>query len=198
MGKSRLKLELTTAAGTDLNDFVRIELVSAQDSNHYQANLRVARSVVIEDIEANPSTVYRVTVMPSNHRIVQFFAMLREGLTAEQTVACPVDPARVTSLQAPSYEILAEGARELLAHSEIPRFSTEDGAFLQGLELYRALDSTPKLKACLLNIITKSAATVLRTGFSPARQRRCARKCRTRRCFTQSAELYILLRPAIP
>jgi hypothetical protein len=34
MGKATLQLELTTAAGSDLNDFVRIELFSATSSLH--------------------------------------------------------------------------------------------------------------------------------------------------------------------
>src|SRR5262249_11790705 len=106
----------------------------------------------------------KVVLTPSNYRLVQFFVMLTDGQTKSQTVALPVDPARVTGLQAPSFSSLRKQVQSILKESEIPRFVTPGGQFIQGDALYQLLDDTPKLKACLLNITEKSAATPLRDG----------------------------------
>jgi hypothetical protein len=167
MGTARLELKLTNAAGGDLNDFVRIELFSANTSTHYQNNVRVQSKVDVGDIEATGAgTIYRVALTPSNYRVVQFFVMLADGQTASQTVAFPVDPARVVRLQAPGFGGLPAAVQTMLTQSEIPRFVTPDGESLQGATLYQALDAAPRLKACLLNIAAKSAATPLRDGKS--------------------------------
>jgi hypothetical protein len=166
MGTARLELELTNASGGDLNDFVRVELFATSTSNHYQNNLQVRRSIAVRDIAANASTVYRVALTPANYRLVQFFVMLGDGRTASQTVAFPVDPARVTGLQAPAFGALRPEAQGMLTQSEIPRFLAPDGSFRQGSDLYTFLDGIPRLKACFLNIVAKSAASPLRDGSS--------------------------------
>ena len=164
MAIAKLELELTTAGGGDLNDFVEIELVSIQDSNHYVNNVRVQRKVTMDGIAVNPTTIYRVTVSPSNYRVVQYFQPLSDGQTATTTLKLPVDPKRVTGLQAPVYSALRSQVQSMLTKSEIPRFVDSGGNFIQGESLYAQLDSVPKLKACLLNIAAKSAATPLRDG----------------------------------
>jgi hypothetical protein len=166
MPVATLELELTTAGGQDLNDFAEIELVSTQDSNHYTNHVRVQRNVTLNNIAVNPTTVYRVTVMPSNYRIVQFFAMLSDGQTIRHSEKLPVDPKRVTALQAPGFAALSSQVQSILTKSEIPRFVDASGTFIQGQNLYAQLDNVPKLKACLLNIAAKSAATPLKDGSS--------------------------------
>ena len=166
MGTARLELQLTNAAGEDLNDFVRIELFSTSTSNHYQNNVQVQRGVSVGGIEVGASSIYRVVLTPSNYRLVQFFIMLTDGQTATKTVAFPVDPGRVTGLQAPAFSGLGAEVQRLLMESEIPRFTAPDGSFRQGSDLYQALDPIPKLKACLLNITAKSAVSPLRDGSS--------------------------------
>jgi hypothetical protein len=166
MGTARLELELTNAAGDDLNDFVRVELFSASSSTHTQSNVQVQRKFAIKDIEVSPTTLYKVVLTPSNYRLVQFFVMLTDGQTRSQTVPFPVDPARVAGLQAPGFGALSPELQSILTTSEISRFAAPDGSFLQGNDLYEVLDDTPKLKACLLNIAAKSAATALRDGQS--------------------------------
>src|SRR5712692_1474436 len=127
---AKLELELTDAAGNDLNDFVTIDLISAQDSNHFQNNQFVGRKIAIGGITAaGAGTVYRVEIAPSNHRLVQFFQMLSDGQTSNQTVALPVDPGRVTGIQAPGFAELDPDVQQMLATSEIPQFADAGGAF---------------------------------------------------------------------
>jgi hypothetical protein len=166
MAVASLELELTTAGGGDLDDFVEIELISTQDSNHFVNNVRVRRKVTVEGIVVNPTTIYRVTISPSNYRVVQFFQRLSDGQTATASLKAPVDPQRVTGLQAPVYSDLRAQVQSMLAKSEIPRFVDSAGNFIQGPNLYSQLNAVPKLKACLLNIAAKSAATQLRDGSS--------------------------------
>ncbi len=147
MGTARLELELTNAAGGDLSDFVRIELFSTSTSNHYQNNVQIRRTVAVGGIEVGASSVYKVMLTPSNYRLVQFFVMLGDGQTESQTVSFPVDPARVTGLEAPAFGALRAEAQTMLAQSEIPRFLAPDGSFRQGSDLYAVLDATPRLKA---------------------------------------------------
>jgi hypothetical protein len=164
MGTARVELELTNSAGDDLNDFVRIELISASTSDHFQNNVQVQRKVAVGGIAVNPTSVYRVVLTPSNYRLVQFFVMLTDGQTLAKKVPFPVDPARITGIQAPAFGGLPAGVKSVLKQSEIPRFVNPDGSFRQGSDLYGDLDPVPKLKACLLNITAKSAATPLRDG----------------------------------
>jgi len=165
MGKATLQLELTNAEQDDLNDFVRIELFSATTSAHTQNNASVRRNITVNDIPADGAgTVYKLVVTPSNYRLVQFFTPLADGRTVSEKVAFPVDPARVVTIQAPPFGGLDARVQALLTQSEIPRFQAPAGGFLQASDLYQKLDATPKLKACLLNITSKSAATPLRDG----------------------------------
>jgi hypothetical protein len=165
MGKAILELELTNAGGNDLNDFVRIELFNATSSSHTQNNARVQRNITVNGIEADGAgSVYKLVLTPSNYRLVQFFITLADGHTLAKKVAFPVDPARVVDIQAPTFGGLSPRVQTLLAQSEIPRFQATGGGFLQGNDLYQALDTASKLKACLLNITAKSAATPLRDG----------------------------------
>ena len=165
MGKATLQLELTNAEQDDLNDFVRIELFSASSSTHTQNNANVTRNIIVNDIPADGAgTIYKLVLTPSNHRLVQFFVTLADGRTVSEKVPFPVDPTRVRNIQAPPFGGLDARVQTLLLQSEIPRFQAPGGGFLQGSDLYQTLDSFAKLKACLLNITAKSAATPLRDG----------------------------------
>jgi len=165
MAKTMMQLEFTNATGGALNDFVRIELFSANTSTHTQNNVQVQRNITIKGIEATGAgSIYKVVLTPSNYRLVQFFVILADGQTVAKTVAFPVDPARVVNIQAPPFGSLDPRVQTLLAQSEIPRFQAPGGGFLQGNDLYQTLGANPKFKACLLNITAKSTATPLRDG----------------------------------
>jgi hypothetical protein len=168
MATASLELELTTSGGANLNDFVRIELFSLQGSRHYRNNVQATRLVTVRGIEASPFNTYRVMISPSNHRTVQFFQTMADGQTARpaRPTRCPADPNRVIGIAAPAHSTLDSRVQSILAQSQIPRFVDASGSFIQGPDLYAALDTSPRLKACLLNIAKKSSATVLRDGKS--------------------------------
>jgi hypothetical protein len=165
MGQATLQLELTNASDCDLNDFVRIELFSASGSTHTQNNARIQRNITLNGIEADGAgSLYKLVLTPSNYRLVQIFIMLADGKTRMEKIPFPVDPARVVSVRGPAFGGLDRRLQALLTQSEIPRFQAPGGGFLQGNDLYQALDGVPKLKACLLNVATKSVATPLGDG----------------------------------
>lgn len=159
-----IRIILTDAAGNDLNDYVTIDLFSMQTSKQYQVTARVERSVLASGIDVTGGPTYRVMVTPANHRIVQFFVMPHEGEVVEQTEKVPVDPAKVLSIDAPPFDALPPKAQAILAAAEVPEFQDGAGNFLQGERLYAAIDRLPLLKACLLNIVAKSASILLQDG----------------------------------
>lgn len=159
-----LKLILTDVAGQDLNDSVVVDLFAIVGSGHYQASGQVRRELVITGIDVGTGPAYRVMVTPANHRVIQFFVMLADGQTVDHTEAIPVDPDKVAGITAPDYGGLLPGERSVLAAAQAPRFNDGRGGYLQADALYTALDRYPLLKACLLNIGAKSAATQLPDG----------------------------------
>jgi hypothetical protein len=159
-----ITLELTTAAGVDLNDFVHIEVRSVQGAQSYQNNVNVKRAATINGIEANPNAVYRVQVTPNNYRTVQRFVMLADRQAATVALKCPVQPSRVIGIRPPAFTALPPTLQSLLAGAHIPRFLDPTGGFLPGAALYDKLGATPRLQACLLNLAAKSAATRLLDG----------------------------------
>ncbi|MGH9667164.1 MAG: hypothetical protein ACRD9L_22295 [Bryobacteraceae bacterium] len=156
-----LKLTLTDAAGNDLNDQITVDLFSQQSSKQYQASQRIARNIQIDGIDIAGGPLYRVMVTPANHRTIQFFLMLSEGKTSVFSAPAPVDPGKVVSISAPVFDRLPVKARQMLNEAQIPLFNDGAGGYLQGLPLYAALDRYPLLKACYLNIVSKSAQTNL-------------------------------------
>jgi hypothetical protein len=161
-----LKLVLTDAAGSDLNDQVTIDLFSQHTSKQYQTSRHIQRDIQINGIDVTGGPFYRLMVTPANHRIIQMFVSLSEGKLTECSIAVPIDPQKVVSISGPSFGALNSKAQQMLTEAEVPRFNDGTGGFLRGAQLYSALDPYPLLKACLLNIVAKSAATTLQDGGS--------------------------------
>jgi hypothetical protein len=161
-----LKLILTDAAGTDLNDHVIVDLFAMQGSQHFQAAADVGREMTIDGIDVSTGAFYRVMVTPANHRIIQFFASLTDGEVTQSFAAVPVDPTKVVSISAPAFSQLSAGAQSILTQAQSPRFNDGAGGYLRGAELYSALNPYSLLKACFLNIVAKSAVTLLQGGDS--------------------------------
>jgi len=159
-----LALTLTDAANRDLNDRVTVDLFSAHASTHLQVSERVQREILIEGIDISVGPLYRVMVTPANHRIVQFFIYLAEGKATPFSLPVPVDPEKVVSVNAPSFQSLPPKARQVLEEAQVPRFNDGTGGYLTGTQLYAALGPYPLLKACYLNIMAKSTATPLPDG----------------------------------
>ena len=156
-----LKLVLTDAAGDDLVDHLSIDLFALQSSTHLQVNSDIKGSLQINNIDISTGPFYRVMISPSNHREMQGFVSLSESRVTKFAAAVPVDPSQVQGIAAPDFTKLSTPAATILNQSQVPLFGDGSGGFLQGQQLYSALDRFPLLKACFLNITAKSAATRL-------------------------------------
>jgi hypothetical protein len=159
-----LNLILTDAAGNDLEDHITVDLFAHSTSAQYQVNSDIKGSLRIDGIDVAGSPVYRVMITPANHRMIQAFVSLSDGNVTDFKAAVPVDPGKVRGIAGPDFAGLSGGARAILNQSRVPLFNDGQGGFLQGPQLYAALDRFPLLKACFLNITAKSAATMLPDG----------------------------------
>lgn len=156
-----IKLVLTDAAGNDLADHLTIELFSIHSSDHFQVNTDINGSVQVNDIDISSGPFFRLMIWPVNHRVMQAFVSLSEKRVTKFTAAVPVDPAQVKGITAPEFLALPKAPATILNQSQVPNFSGGAGAFLNGPELWTAMDRYPLLKACFLNITAKSASTLL-------------------------------------
>jgi len=161
-----LKLVLTDAAGSALDDHVIVDLFAMQSSQHFQAAGDVGTEMTIDGIDVSTGPFYRVMVTPANHRMIQFFASLSDGAVVQSSATVPVDPSKVVSISAPTFSQLSAEAQTMLNQAQSPRFNNGIGGYLRGADLYLALDAYPLLKACFLNIVAKSALTHLQSGDS--------------------------------
>jgi len=156
-----LKLVLTDAGGDDLVDHITVDLFAHQSSAQFQVNSDIDGTLQIDGIDVSGGPFYRVMISPSNHRVIQSFVSLSEGRVAKLAAAVPVDPSQVQGINAPDFADLSTEATTILNQSQIPLFNDGAGGFLQGAQLWTALDRFPLLKACFLNITAKSSATRL-------------------------------------
>jgi hypothetical protein len=159
-----LKLVLTDAAGDGLVDHLTVDLFALQGSARFQVNSNVNGSLLISGIDVSTGPVYRVSISPANHRVIQAFVSLSEGTITTFAAAVPVDPGQVQSITGPDFAKLDVQAAAILNQAQVPLFNDGSGGLLQGAPLYTALDRFPLLKACFLNITAKSAATLLPDG----------------------------------
>jgi hypothetical protein len=157
-----LKINLSDATGADLTDHIVVDLFPVQGvTPPLQATADVRGSMQIDNIDISGGPLYRVMITPANHRIVQGFVSLSDGRPTKFDASVPVNPGKVSNVTAPVFEKLAPKTRDVLSQATVPRFNDGAGGFLQGAKLYAALDRFPLLKGCFLNIIAKSAATIL-------------------------------------
>ncbi len=159
-----LKLTLTDANGEDLHDHVIVDLFSLHGSTQYQSTAEIERDIQIKGIDISDGPFFRVMVTPANHRIIQFIVSFKESGATPFSAQAPVNPAKVVTISGPPYSKIPKNAKPLFTAAAVPRFADPAGALLQGAALYAALDLYPLLKACLLNIIAKSAAVALQDG----------------------------------
>ena len=124
-----LKLTLTDAAGSDLNDQVTIDLFSQHTSKQYQTSRRIQRDIQINGVDVTGGPFYRLMVTPANHRIIQMFVSLSEEKLTECSIAVPMDPQKVVSISGPSFGALNSKAQQMLTESEVPRFNDGAGGF---------------------------------------------------------------------
>jgi hypothetical protein len=161
-----LKLILTDAAGEALVDHLTVDLYAQQGSARLQVNSDINGALVINGIDIATGPFYRLAISPANHRMIGAFVSLSEAHITEFKAAVPVDPGQVQSISAPDFTRISPQAEIILNQAQVPLFNDGAGGYLDGKTLYDALDRYPLLKACFLNIVAKSAATVLPDGSS--------------------------------
>jgi len=167
MATAKIQLQLTDVQGRPLDDpDILIEFFSNESSKHFRLSVSPKGGTIVNiSLEDPGNGMYRVLLMPTNYRTLQFFLRIMEGqTTTREPVVFPVDPSKVVSISAPPIEALPAPLRDRLANAAVEGFNDASGAPLRGASLYNALP--PLLKAALLNLYAKSAATQLGDGQS--------------------------------
>ena len=157
-----VKLVLTDAGGNELTEHLTVELFSIHSSDHFQVNTDINGSIQVNDIDISSGPFFRLMIWPVNHRVIQAFVSLSEKRVTKFVAAVPVDPTQVKGITAPEFVALPQASATILNQSQVPNFSEgAGGGFLNGPQLWAAMDRYSLLKACFLNTTAKSAATML-------------------------------------
>ena len=167
MATAKIQLQLVDVQGRPLDDpDILVEFFSNESSKHFRFNVSPNGAANVNISLVDPGNgMYRVLLMPTNYRTIQFFLRIMEdGTTTRKPVVFPVDPAKVVSITAPAIGALPQPLQDLLGNAIVHGFTDAAGAPLQGAALYNALPAL--LKAALLNLYTKSATTRLGDGQS--------------------------------
>jgi hypothetical protein len=159
MPSSMLTLEFVDVDGEALGEPVDI-LLRHQTSGTASKIQQMAKEKVT--ITGLLDGVYSVQVHPPSYRAVGMFAMVGDGVDDPPPMIFPVDPVKVTGIDAPAFiALLPDGQRVLQASNSVQNFTGVSGA-----ALYDKLDDVRK--AGFLNILQKSNATVFDGGRSVA------------------------------
>ena len=167
MATAKIQLQLVDVQGRPLDDpDILVEFFSNENSKHFRFNISPNGVANVNVNLVDPGNgMYRVLLMPTNYRTIQFFLRIMEDeITTRKPVIFPVDPVKVVDITAPAIGALPRPLQDLLGKATADGFTDAAGASLQGAALYNALP--PLLKAALLNLYTKSAATKLGDGQS--------------------------------
>jgi hypothetical protein len=187
MATAKVQLQLTDVEGRPLDDpDILIEFFSNESSKHFRLNVSPNGAANVNiSLEDPGNALYRVLLMPTNYRTIQFFLRIMEGQTTTRTpVVFPVDPSKVVNIAAPAIDALPQPLQDLLGSATVDGFNNASGAPLQGAALYNAIP--PLLKAALLNLYAKSAATRLGDGQSVFDKLRAMIKLKQDRLFAKT------------
>jgi hypothetical protein len=159
MADSTLTLQLVDVDGEFLGEKVDILLRHQTSGNAIKAQAVADNPITITDLL---NGVYSVQVHSPSYRPVGIFAMVGDGVSDPDALILPVDPIKVTGIDAPAFDtLLPDGQRILQASNAVKNFTG-----LTGAALYDKLDD-PR-KAGFLNILQKSTSTAFEGGRSVA------------------------------
>lgn len=117
-----------------------------------------------------PGTMYRVLVTTPHYRPYAFIQLVREDRnnTASDDVEFWVKPSEVVDIRGPNFEDLPARVRRILEQAQMMVAKPEDRDLvgLAGEDLYRQLG--PLRKACLLNLVVKTADAATTGDCLPA------------------------------
>ncbi len=157
-GRGNLVLDFVDASGKRPDDRVDVRLKHLELSHTAEArDKRTSSRLRFTDLVSTHGGIYEVHAFPMRYRPVGRFIRILEGKTVQQTIALPVDPARVREVIFPDYQALAADLQQALARSEV-----EGHAGLRGTDLWHALDEFRK--AGLLNLYAKMKRTSFPNG----------------------------------
>lgn len=162
MSNGTLRLSFADAYGDPLKDTVDVELKHMTLSQSVKKkDHKGTQRLNITQLSSAQGGIFRLLVYPARHRPVGRFVRIQEGKTTSVAIMLPVDPDRVSDVEAPAFSDVSEALGTVLAASDVEGF---DG--LRGESLYEALDG-PRM-AGLLNIFGKMAATTFDNETSVA------------------------------
>src|SRR5262245_11151298 len=151
--KGNLILDFFDVEGNRPDDRVDVFLKHTTLSTSLQLrDQRTTKRLRITDLDSTQGGTYIVQVFPFRHRPVGRFVRILEDQTVQQSFVLPVDPARISRVEFPSYDELGDDLKQVLRDSEV-----EGSEEKHGPDLYQVLDSSRK--AGLLNIYAKMKAT---------------------------------------
>ncbi len=152
----KLILYLRDVYGLKLNGRVDIQF----QHSTLQSESRIARDVKpstrIPRFELVPG-IYRISIFPTRYYPIRFFSMIQDGQTKKETRNLPVDPEKVTGIDAPEFAELQDDLKQVLNNSEVESHPNQSGK-----DLYLSLDNIQK--AGLLNIYHKMHATTFKNN----------------------------------
>ncbi|HEV3216054.1 MAG TPA: hypothetical protein VGZ27_10050 [Vicinamibacterales bacterium] len=159
MPSTTLTLELVDVDGEALGESVDVLLRHQTSGTATKVQLVAKGKFTIPNLLDG---VYSVQVHPLSYRPVGMFAMVGDGVDDPAPMVFPVDPVKVTGIDAPAFTtLLPDGQRILQASTSVKNFTG-----LSGAGLYDKLDDVRK--AGFLNILQKSNATAFDGGRSVA------------------------------
>jgi hypothetical protein len=157
----KLKLELVDVYGKRLQEKVDISLHNVKvPHNLFFKGHDASKFLQISGLHTSAERPYRLMIDPPSYHFVTMFVNVKTSGTTELQIPFPIDAAKVTSVNFPSFASLPREARTLLTNS--PAVSGFQN--LTGQALLDALDDIRH--AGLLNIACKTLAANFHDGTS--------------------------------
>ena len=174
---NKLDLILNDVYGNRLKGKVDIHLEHTvlHQASRVARNIDASKRILIPDLHEG---LYKISIYPTLYHPIKQFITIREEQIKRESFTFPIDPAKVTRIDAPSYNDLPAELVQILQKSEI-----EFCPGLKGEDLYLALDDVRK--AGLLNIFNKMRATVFQNGCDVFSYVTCLTRIRGDRFFAK-------------
>ena len=155
----KLKLELVDVYGKRLQEKVDISLRNLRVThNLFFKNLDASKLIQITGLFTRIDGTYQLTIDPPSYHVVSRFVNIKPSGTTDLQIPFPIDAAKVTDVNFPTFASLSKEARDVLTNSPaVSGFENQTGA-----ALFNALDVIRR--AGLLNIACKTLATTFPNG----------------------------------
>lgn len=155
----RLRLGIVDAYGDFVQERVDVTLRNQALNDLVRLpNLDVSREVVLGNLLGPPNNLYLIEIAAPSYRPVRRFVSTGGRAAPERRILLPIDARKVDRVDFPAYGELSDAARVLLERSG----QVLGQAGHAGQDLYLNLD--PIRRAGLLNILAKTARTLLANG----------------------------------